>query len=59
MPPVPILPVLDLMLAAFGLAALCLTPAARAEQDLATAKWVKSTAYAVPKEGSRFLPRAR
>jgi hypothetical protein len=39
-----------LVLAAFGLAAFCLTPAARAEQDLAQAKWVKSTAYAVPKE---------
>src|SRR5262245_61622681 len=37
-----------LILSVFGLA--CLTPAARAEQDLATAKWVKSTAYAVPKE---------
>jgi hypothetical protein len=39
-----------LVLATFGLAGLCLTPAARAEQDLATAKWVKSTAYVVPKE---------
>ena len=46
----PHLPVRDLMLTAFGLAALCLTPAARAEQDLATAKWVQSTAYVVPKE---------
>ena len=33
-----------------GLAAMCITPAARTEQDLAKAKWVKSTAYAVPKE---------
>jgi sugar lactone lactonase YvrE len=44
------LPVRDLTLAVFGLAALCLTPTARAEQDLAQAKWVKSTAYAIPKE---------
>ena len=44
------LPVRVLILAAFGLAGLCLTPAARAEQDLAQAKWVKSTAYVVPKE---------
>jgi sugar lactone lactonase YvrE len=36
--------------AAFGLAGLCLIPAARAEQDLAQAKWVPSTAYVVPKE---------
>src|SRR6266480_266815 len=48
--PMPRLPVLALGLAAFGLAGLCLTPAARAEQDLAQAKWVQSTAYAVPKE---------
>jgi hypothetical protein len=34
----------------FGLAGLCFTFAARAEQDLAKAKWIKSTAYAVPKE---------
>jgi sugar lactone lactonase YvrE len=47
MPP---LPFRDLVLAAFGLAALCLTAAAHAEQELATAQWVKSTAYAVPKE---------
>ncbi|HEY7314698.1 MAG TPA: hypothetical protein VH643_35445 [Gemmataceae bacterium] len=46
----PRLPVRDLVPAAFGLAALCLTSAARAEQDLATAKWVQSTAYVVPKE---------
>ncbi len=45
----PRLPVRDLVLAAFGLAVLCLTPAVRSEQDLAQAKWVKSTAYAVPK----------
>ena len=37
-------------LTAFGLIGFCLTPVARAEQDLATATWVKSTAYAVPKE---------
>src|SRR5262249_37220348 len=43
-------PVNGLVLAAFGLAQLYLTPAARAEQDLATATWVKATAYAVPKE---------
>jgi hypothetical protein len=36
--------------AAFCLAGLCFTPAARAEQDLAQAKWLKSTAYVVPKE---------
>jgi hypothetical protein len=46
----PRLSVRALVLAAFGLTALCLTHAARAEQDLATAKWVKSTAYVVPKE---------
>src|SRR6202011_2209428 len=44
------LPVRALVLAAFGLTGLCLTPAARAEHDLATVKWVKSTAYVVPKE---------
>jgi sugar lactone lactonase YvrE len=38
------------MLAAFGLAGLYLTHAARAEPDLAQAKWAESTAYAVPKE---------
>src|SRR5689334_10174440 len=48
--PMPRLSVRALVLTAFGLAALGLTPAARAEQDLATAKWVKSTAYVVPKE---------
>jgi sugar lactone lactonase YvrE len=36
--------------AALGLAGLCLTRAVRAETDLAQAKWVPSTAYAVPKE---------
>jgi sugar lactone lactonase YvrE len=36
--------------AAFGLASECLIPSARAGQDLAPAKWVPSTAYAVPKE---------
>jgi hypothetical protein len=41
----PRLAVRALILAAFGL-----TPAVHAEQDLAQAKWVKSTAYAVPKE---------
>jgi len=46
----PRLPVRNLVLATFGLAGLCLTPAGRAEQDLAKAKWVKSTAYVVPKE---------
>src|SRR5262245_48020820 len=35
---------------AFGLAGLCLVHSVRAEQDLAGAKWVKSTAYVVPKE---------
>jgi hypothetical protein len=44
------LPVRTLVPGAFCLAALCLTSAARAEQDLARAKWVKSTAYVVPKE---------
>jgi hypothetical protein len=44
------LPIRALVLAVFGLAGLCLTPAPRAEQDLAKATWVKSTAYAVPKE---------
>lgn len=44
------LPECALIVAACGLAGLCLAPAACAEQDLATAKWVKSTAYAVPKE---------
>src|SRR5207253_10318539 len=39
-----------LVLAAFGPAGLFLASAARAEQDLVKAKWVKSTAYAVPKE---------
>src|SRR5438552_6235301 len=39
-----------LVLAAFGLAGLFLASAARAEQDLVKAKWVKSTAYVVPKE---------
>src|SRR5437899_9362885 len=46
----PRLPIRAMVLAAFGLAGLCLTPAARAEQDLAQAKWVKATAYVVPKE---------
>src|SRR5437588_6852800 len=48
--PMPRFPVRALMLAAFGLAGLCLTPAARADTDLVQAKWVPSTAYAVPKE---------
>src|SRR5262245_42377988 len=43
----PSLPV-RLILAALSLVGL-LTPAARAEEDLAKAKWVKSTAYVVPK----------
>jgi hypothetical protein len=38
------------VLVAIGLAGLCLTPAARAETDLAKTKWLKSTAYCVPKE---------
>jgi sugar lactone lactonase YvrE len=38
------------MLATFGLVGFCLTPVARAETDLAQVKWVKSTAYCVPKE---------
>jgi hypothetical protein len=36
--------------AALGLAGVSLIHSARAEQDLAKAKWVKSTAYVVPKE---------
>jgi sugar lactone lactonase YvrE len=36
--------------ATLGLVGLRLIPSARAEQDLARAKWVKSTAYVVPKE---------
>jgi sugar lactone lactonase YvrE len=43
-------PVCVLVLAAFSLADLSLNSAAGAEQDLAKAKWVKSTAYVVPKE---------
>src|SRR5262245_26672024 len=35
-------------LTAFGIVALCLALTARAERDLATAKWVKATAYVVP-----------
>ena len=46
----PRLPVRNLVLAAFGLAGLYLSPAARAEPDLAKAKWVHATAYVVPKE---------
>lgn len=46
----PRLVVAVLMLAAFGLAGLCPTPAVRAEPDLAQAKWLPSTAYVVPKE---------
>src|SRR6516225_3317875 len=38
------------VLVAFILSGLCLTSSARAEQEVATARWVKSTAYAVPKE---------
>jgi hypothetical protein len=38
-----------LVIAGIGLAAFGVSPAA-AEQDLAQAKWVKSTAYVVPKE---------
>jgi hypothetical protein len=44
------LPIRVLTLAALSLVGHCLSPAARAEQDLATAQWVKSTAYVVPKE---------
>jgi hypothetical protein len=36
----PRLPVCNLVLVAFGLVGLCLTPAGRTEQDLAKAKWV-------------------
>src|SRR5262245_45907946 len=43
-------PIRALVLTAFGLAGLSLTFAVRAEQDLTKAKWVKSTAYVVPKE---------
>lgn len=46
----PRLPVFACGTAAFSLACLIITLAAWAEQDLAQAKWVKSTAYAVPKE---------
>src|SRR5438874_1543991 len=45
-----LLPVRALVLAVLVLAVQCPTPAVRAEKDLAQAKWVKSTAYAVPKE---------
>lgn len=38
------------ILAAFGLAVVSLPPAAHGEQDLASAKWLPSTAYVVPKE---------
>jgi hypothetical protein len=38
------------MLVAFTLDGHCLAPVARAEPDLATAKWVKATAYVVPKD---------
>jgi sugar lactone lactonase YvrE len=43
-------PVSVLVSAAVGLAALCFIPSISAEPDLAQAKWVKSTAYVVPKE---------
>jgi sugar lactone lactonase YvrE len=39
-----------LLPAALGLSGLHLLPSAYGEQDLARAKWVKSTAYVVPKE---------
>ena len=39
-----------LLPAALGLTGLCLVPPAGAEQDLSKARWVKSTAYVVPKE---------
>ncbi len=39
-----------MVLVAVGLSGLCLTPAARGEQDLTKASWLKATAYAVPKE---------
>jgi hypothetical protein len=39
-----------LVIAILGLAGLCLAPATRAEPDLTKAKWLKSTAYCVPKE---------
>jgi hypothetical protein len=44
------IPLRALVITTIGLAGLYVTPAASAEQDLAQAKWVKSTAYAVPKE---------
>jgi len=44
------IPLRALVLVALALAGQCPTSAALAEQDLAQAKWVKSTAYAVPKE---------
>ena len=47
MPP---LPVRAAALTAFCLVSLCRAPAVRAEHDLAKAKWLKSTAYVVPKE---------
>jgi hypothetical protein len=43
-------PIRALVMTTFSLVGLSVNTAARAEQDLAQAKWVKSTAYAVPKE---------
>src|SRR5215470_5872484 len=46
----PRFPVCALVLAAFGLAGLYVTPVARAQRDPSRQEWVKSTAYVVPKE---------
>jgi hypothetical protein len=46
----PLFSVRALVPAVVGLAGFCLPSAARAEQDLARAKWLPSTAYVVPKE---------
>ena len=55
----PRLPVNSLVLAAFSLGGLCLTSGARAEEDLAKAKWIKSTAYAVPTKLRAWAGRVR
>jgi hypothetical protein len=46
----PRFPVCARVLVALGLAAFCFPSDARAESDLARARWLKSTAYAVPKK---------
>jgi sugar lactone lactonase YvrE len=46
----PRFPVCARVLVVLGLAAFCFPSHGRAEPDLAQAKWLKSTAYAVPKE---------